>query len=70
MRVGLVAFPGSGKTTVALHRVAYLAFDDPALDGPETLVVVFSRALQRFVEPLYSGTAQSIIDTLPALVNS
>jgi dynein heavy chain len=26
--------------------------------------------LQRFVEPLYSGTAQSIIDTLPALINS
>ncbi len=41
---------GSGKTTVALHRVAYLAFEDPALDGPDTLVVVFSRALQRFVE--------------------
>lgn len=40
---------GSGKTTVALHRVAYLAFDDPAIDGPETMVVVFSRALQRFV---------------------
>jgi dynein heavy chain len=26
--------------------------------------------LQRFVEPLYSGTAQTIIDTLPALINS
>eukprot|EP00956_Cyclotella_meneghiniana_P027791 scaffold63275_cov20-Cyclotella_meneghiniana.AAC.1 len=26
--------------------------------------------LQRFVEPLYSGSAQSIIDTLPALINS
>ena len=40
---------GSGKTTVALHRVAYLAYSDPAIDGPETMVVVFSRALQRFV---------------------
>jgi len=40
---------GSGKTTVALHRVAYLAFDDPAIDGPETMVVVFSRALGSFV---------------------
>jgi DNA helicase-2/ATP-dependent DNA helicase PcrA len=29
--------------------VAYLAFDDPAIDGPETMVVVFSRALQSFV---------------------
>jgi dynein heavy chain len=26
--------------------------------------------LYRFIEPLYSGTAQSIIDTLPALLNS
>jgi len=40
---------GSGKTTVALHRIAYLAFEDPAIDGPETLVVVFSRALARYV---------------------
>lgn len=40
---------GSGKTTVALHRVAYLAFDDAAIDGPDTMVVVFSRALRNFV---------------------
>ena len=40
---------GSGKTTVALHRVAYLAFADPLIDGPETMVVVFSRALRNFV---------------------
>jgi ATP-dependent DNA helicase UvrD/PcrA len=40
---------GSGKTTVALHRIAYLAFDDARIDGPETLVVVFSRALARYV---------------------
>jgi len=40
---------GSGKTTVALHRVAYLAFEDPSIDGPETMVVVFSRALRNFV---------------------
>lgn len=26
--------------------------------------------LQRFIEPLYSGTASTIIDTLPALMNS
>ena len=32
---------GSGKTTVALHRVAYLAFSDPRIDSPETMVVVF-----------------------------
>ena len=40
---------GSGKTTVALHRIAYLAFDNARIDGPETLVVVFSRALARYV---------------------
>ena len=40
---------GSGKTTVALHRIAYLAFDDPRIDSPETLFVVFSRALARYV---------------------
>jgi DNA helicase-2/ATP-dependent DNA helicase PcrA len=40
---------GSGKTTVALHRVAYLAFEDPLIDGPDTMVVVFSRALRNFV---------------------
>ena len=40
---------GSGKTTVALHRVAYLAFAEPRIDGPETLVVVFSPALRNFV---------------------
>lgn len=40
---------GSGKTTVALHRVAYLAFDDPSIDSEATLIVVFSSALQRYV---------------------
>lgn len=40
---------GSGKTTVALHRIAYLAYDEPRIDGPETLVVVFSHALARYV---------------------
>ena len=41
---------GSGKTTVALHRIAYLAFDDPRIDSGETLVVVFSKALARYVD--------------------
>lgn len=40
---------GSGKTTVALHRIAYLAFDDPQIDSSQTLVVVFSRALRDYV---------------------
>jgi len=40
---------GSGKTTVALHRIAYLAYDDPQIDSSQTLVVVFSRALRDYV---------------------
>jgi len=40
---------GSGKTTVALHRIAYLAYDDPAIDSDRTLFVVFSPALRSFV---------------------
>ncbi|MEO8601877.1 MAG: UvrD-helicase domain-containing protein [bacterium] len=40
---------GSGKTTVALHRIAYLAYDDAAIDSERTLVVVFSRALRDYV---------------------
>ncbi|MDX2169610.1 MAG: ATP-binding domain-containing protein [Deltaproteobacteria bacterium] len=40
---------GSGKTTVALHRIAYLAYDDAAIDSERTLVVVFSRALSAYV---------------------
>jgi DNA helicase II / ATP-dependent DNA helicase PcrA len=42
---------GSGKTTVALHRVAYLAFQDPQrFRGGKVLVVVPTRALARYVE--------------------
>ncbi|MBW2541424.1 MAG: ATP-binding domain-containing protein [Deltaproteobacteria bacterium] len=40
---------GSGKTTVALHRIAYLAFNDPEVDSAKTLVTVFSPALRNYV---------------------
>jgi len=40
---------GSGKTTVALHRIAYLAYDDPEIDSKRTLFVVFSRGLRNYV---------------------
>jgi DNA helicase-2/ATP-dependent DNA helicase PcrA len=40
---------GSGKTTVALHRIAYLAYDDPSIDSDQTLFVVFSVALREYV---------------------
>ncbi len=40
---------GSGKTTVALHRIAYLAYDDPSIDSSATLFVVFSPGLRDYV---------------------
>ena len=40
---------GSGKTTVALHRIAYLAYEDPEIDSSRTLFVVFSPALRNYV---------------------
>lgn len=40
---------GSGKTTVALHRIAYLAYSDPLINGPATLFLVFSKALRDYV---------------------
>jgi len=50
---GLIAVQGSagsGKTTIGLHRIAYLAFADPArFKADRMLVVVYQRALARYV---------------------
>jgi DNA helicase-2/ATP-dependent DNA helicase PcrA len=40
---------GSGKTTVALHRIAYLAYADRRIDSERTLFLVFSRGLAAYV---------------------
>ncbi len=40
---------GSGKTTVALHRIAYLAYEDARIDSEQTMVVVFSPGLRDYV---------------------
>jgi DNA helicase-2/ATP-dependent DNA helicase PcrA len=41
---------GSGKTTIGLHRLAYLAFRDPRRFRPDRmLVVVFNDALVRYI---------------------
>lgn len=40
---------GSGKTTVALHRIAYLAYEDRRIDSPRTLFLTFSPALRNYV---------------------
>ena len=40
---------GSGKTTVALHRIAWLAHGDARINSGRTLFLVFSRALRDYV---------------------
>jgi len=41
---------GSGKTTVALHRVAYLAFQDPKRFAPsKMMIVVFNEGLVEYI---------------------
>jgi len=40
---------GSGKTTVALHRIAYLCYDDPEIDSDRTLFIAFSPAMRSYV---------------------
>jgi DNA helicase-2/ATP-dependent DNA helicase PcrA len=41
---------GSGKTTIGLHRLAYLAFRDPRRFRPDRmLIVVFNDALVRYI---------------------
>ena len=50
---GLIAVQGSagsGKTTIGLHRIAYLSFADPARFRPDRmLVVIYQRALANYV---------------------
>ena len=47
---------GSGKTTVGLHRIAYLAYQDPErFDPHRMLVVMFNRALQRYIAGVLPG---------------
>jgi DNA helicase-2/ATP-dependent DNA helicase PcrA len=50
---GLIAIQGSagsGKTTIGLHRIAYLAFAEPRRFRPEKmLVIVYQRALAAYV---------------------
>jgi DNA helicase II / ATP-dependent DNA helicase PcrA len=50
---GLIAVQGSagsGKTTIGLHRIAYLAFAEPKRFRPERmLIIVYQRALATYV---------------------
>jgi DNA helicase-2/ATP-dependent DNA helicase PcrA len=62
---------GSGKTTVALHRIAYLAYDDPGFDSDRTVVIVFSRALRDYVGHVLPalGVARARVRTLQTWAN-
>jgi DNA helicase-2/ATP-dependent DNA helicase PcrA len=47
---------GSGKTTIGLHRMAYLAFNNPKRFSPDKmLIVVFNRALARYIVRVLPG---------------
>ncbi|MEM9115729.1 MAG: UvrD-helicase domain-containing protein [Myxococcota bacterium] len=60
---------GSGKTTVALHRVSWLSYPGPEgpapLDPSRVLVVMFNRALRAYVASLMAplGLSEARIDT-------
>jgi DNA helicase-2/ATP-dependent DNA helicase PcrA len=58
---------GSGKTTVALHRIAYLAYHDPSLDAPHTLFLTLSPALRDYVSHVLPGlgVARVRVTTFP-----
>jgi DNA helicase-2/ATP-dependent DNA helicase PcrA len=57
---------GSGKTTVALHRIAYLAYDDPAIDA-HTIFLTLSPALCDYVSTLLPslGVGRVRVETFP-----
>ena len=64
----LTGSAGTGKTTVALHRLSYLQFDQPELFRPERcLVLMFNRTLRDYVKKTSSellGTTR--VDTFSA----
>jgi len=59
---------GSGKTTVGLHRIAWLTFHDPSAFRPQRmLVMVFSRALAAYISKVLPalGVDGVAVDTWP-----
>lgn len=62
--------PAKSKTIVLLRRWKQIDIETTEAANEAKDNLKYLSTLQRFIEPLYSGTAQSIIDTLPALINS
>ena len=63
---------GSGKTTIGLHRLAYLAYRDPRRFRPDRmLIVVFNDALARYISQILpaldvEGVAVTTYESLAA----
>jgi DNA helicase-2/ATP-dependent DNA helicase PcrA len=58
---------GSGKTTVGLHRIAFLNFQDPQRFKPESmLVLVFNRSLRKYI----SRVSQSLRRSVPCTIST
>jgi DNA helicase-2/ATP-dependent DNA helicase PcrA len=63
--VAIQGSAGSGKTTVALHRVAYLIYQDPQRFSPKrSLVVVLSPGLARYIDRVLPALG---VDGVPVL---
>lgn len=62
--------PSKSKTIGLLRRWKQIDIETTEAVNEAKDNLKYLSTLQRFIEPLYSGTAQSIIDTLPALINS
>lgn len=62
--------PAKAKTIGLLRRWKQIDIETTEAMNEAKDNLKYLSTLQRFIEPLYSGTAQSIIDTLPALINS
>lgn len=58
---------GSGKTTVALHRIAWLAYQDATFDSEDTRFLVFSKALRDYVSRVLPalGVGRAKVQTFP-----
>lgn len=62
--------PSKLRTTGLLRRWKQIDISTTEAVNEAKDNLKYLSTLRRFIEPLYSGTAQSIIDTLPALINS